>query len=31
MLTSVEHFCKVIVRRDIRSVIDIMEVGGSWR
>jgi hypothetical protein len=28
---SAEHFCKAIAQQDMRSVDDIMEVGGGWR
>jgi hypothetical protein len=28
---STERFCKVMARWDMRSVDDIMDVGGGWR
>jgi hypothetical protein len=31
VLTSAEHFCKVMAQWDMRSVNDIMEVGGGRR
>jgi hypothetical protein len=28
---SVEHFCKVMVQQEMRSVDNITDVGGGWR
>jgi hypothetical protein len=28
---SAEHFCRAMAQRDMRFVVDILELGGSWR